>query len=112
MNTPETGKDELAAWARDHDGTFASTDEDGTLDAYPQVTECVQAQDQFHDAAKAAFADGTDGWLIAFALAHRCAVVIHEQPSAAARKRVPMPNVCQAVGRSGQVRFASSVPSG
>lgn len=95
---PEKGQDELAAWARDHDGRFASRDEDATLDADAQVMEWIQAQDQFHDAPKAACADGADGRLIAFALAHRCTVVTHEQPSAAARKRVPMPKVCQTAG--------------
>ena len=93
----EKGKDVLAAWAGDHDEIFSSTNDDATIAAYSQVMEWVQAQPQFRDAAKAAFAAGADGWLIAFALAHGYTVVTHEQASAAARNRVPMPNVCQAV---------------
>lgn len=100
------GKDALAEWARDHEYIFASTDDDATIAAYSEVMEWVEGQDQFRDAAKASFASGADGWLIAFARAHGYTVVTHEQESAASRKRVPMPNVCQAVGAAWTDPFA------
>jgi len=60
----------------------------------------VQAQDQFLDAAKTNFATVADGWLVAYAKAREYIVVTHELPAADARKKVPIPNVCEALGVS------------
>jgi len=94
----ERGKDTLATWAADHQGMFASTDDDAVIRSYRDIMTWLQAQGQFQDAAKAAFAGGADGWLIAFAKAHGHVVVTHEQPSAESKRRVLIPNVCNAVG--------------
>jgi hypothetical protein len=56
----------------------------------------VQAQNQFSPAAKADFANGADGWLVAYARAKGCVVVTQEVPAPDARRKVPIPNVCQA----------------
>jgi hypothetical protein len=56
----------------------------------------VQAQDQFSDAAKAEFATGADGWLVAYAKCKGCIIVTHELPATDARRKVPIPNVCDA----------------
>jgi hypothetical protein len=56
----------------------------------------VQAQNQFSPPAKADFANGADGWLVAYARAKGCVVVTQEVPAPDARRKVPIPNVCQA----------------
>ena len=58
----------------------------------------VQGQDQFSDAAKADFARGADGWLVAYAKAKGCIVVTLETINLDIKRKVPIPNVCQAFG--------------
>jgi len=93
----ERGKDELATWATEQfNDAFASTDEEDVLESYSEVMSWVQAQDQFSDAAKADFASGADGWLVAYAKSKEHIVVTHEQPAPDVRRKVPIPNVCEA----------------
>ena len=92
------GKDDLAKWAKSSfANAFLSTDEEETIEAYGSVMKWVQGQGQFFDAAKAEFASGADGWLVAYAAARGVIVVTHEELAADARKKVPIPNVCQAL---------------
>ena len=56
----------------------------------------VQAQDQFSDAAKADFATGADGWLVAYAKSKGLIVVTHEVLDPSIKRKVPIPNVCEA----------------
>jgi hypothetical protein len=92
----ERGKDALATWAKKHFGhAFASTDEADVVESYRDIMNWVNGERQFSDAAKADFANGADGWLIAHARAKRCVVVTHEVGAPDARRRVPIPNVCQ-----------------
>ncbi len=56
----------------------------------------VQAQRQFLDGAKADFAKGADGWLVAYAKAKAGIVVTQEVLDPNVRSRVKIPNVCQA----------------
>jgi hypothetical protein len=60
----------------------------------------VQAQEQFSDAAKADFAAGADGWLVAYARSKGLIVVTHEVLDPSIRRKVPIPNVCEAFGVS------------
>ena len=93
----ERGNDELAEWVKgEFARAFALTDEQDVIKAYREVIAWVQAQPQFTEAARAEFAEGADGWLVAYAKVRGCEVVTEEQPSPDAKKRVPIPNVCQA----------------
>lgn len=93
----ERGKDELATWASGYFGhAFTSTDEPDIIECFSEIMSWVQAQAQFSDAAKADFAKGADGWLVAYAKVKGCVVVTHEVPAPDARRKVPIPNVCQA----------------
>ncbi len=93
----ERGKDELAEWVKhDFQEAFASTHDADILDSYRNIMSWVNSHSQFSDAAKADFASGADGWLIAFAQAKTCIVVTHEVPSADAKRKVPIPNICMA----------------
>lgn len=92
----ELGKeDELAAWANgDFHKAFCSTDDETVIDSYRQVMSWVHKHTQFSDAAKADFAMGADGWLVAYAIAKGRVIVTHEVLALDAKRKVPIPNVC------------------
>jgi len=95
----EKGKDQLTQWAKnDFSHAFISTDEEDVKECYREVMTWVQAQDQYSDAAKADFARGADGWLVAYAKAKGCIIVTLETIKPGIKWRVPIPNVCQAFG--------------
>lgn len=95
----EQGKDQLARWAT---GTFrrwfVPTNESDVLEAYGRIMRWAQAQPKYWDAAKAEFADvkNADAWLVAYALAKGCVVVTQEQPHPEAKRKIFIPDVCQA----------------
>jgi hypothetical protein len=91
------GNDELASWANGRFGSaFVPTDGPEVIDGYRELMEWVQSQDQFFDAAKADFASGADGWLVAYARANGCVVVTQEVLNPDVKRKVPIPNVCRA----------------
>lgn len=93
----DRGNDALKDWANGQfHNWFAPTDQDDVLEAYRKVIAWVQNQKQFTDAAKAEFANVSDGWLVAYAMAKGYVVVTHERFNHDIKKRVPIPNVCQA----------------
>lgn len=67
--------------------------------AYAEAIAWVVAQAQFSEAAKAEFGadENADAWVIAFAKAMDATVVTHEKPNPAIRRKVPIPNVCDAL---------------
>lgn len=90
---------DLKNWANNEfHSWFVSTVEDDVIDAYRQVMQWAYSQNQFTDAAKAEFArgDNADAWVVAYALAKGCTVVTHEQFDSNIKRRIPIPNVCQA----------------
>lgn len=93
------GDDDLAGWVKgEFDNWFASTAQDNIIEAYREIMTWVQHQSQFFDAAKADFANGADGWLVAYAKVHGCVVVTHERFNSNVKSRIPIPNVCSAFG--------------
>ena len=58
----------------------------------------VYANVQFYRQAKDEFSRGADGWLVAYARAHDCTLVTLETYQQNARRRVPLPNVCDQFG--------------
>lgn len=93
------GKDELADWAENSFAdAFASTDSNDVTQFYAEIITWATGQVQFSDAAKADFAQGADGWLVAFAKAKGYTVVTHEEFAPDVRRKVPIPNVCNAFG--------------
>jgi hypothetical protein len=92
----DRGKDELTNWVNSHfSHAFVSTDEVMVIEAYKEIMNWVNTQSQFFDEAKAEFADGADGWLVAYAKVKSYVVVTHEVPASDVRRKVPIPNVCQ-----------------
>ncbi len=62
-------KNELADWVdEDFNHAFDSTDESEIVQTFGEVINWVNEQTQFSDAAKADFAGGADGWLIAYGI--------------------------------------------
>lgn len=91
------GQDDLDAWiAANFAEATASTDHPEVIHSYKDIIIWVTGQDQYKDAAKAKFAGGADGWLVAYARCNDRIVVTHEQPHDNIRKGVPIPNVCNA----------------
>ncbi len=91
------GHDELADWINgDFDQAFCSTNDTVVFECYAKLVTWVQSQGQFTEAAKADFASGADGWLVAYAMARERVVVTHEVPSADIKRKVPIPNMCDA----------------
>lgn len=74
------------------------TTQDDVIAAYRDIMTWARDQAQFTDAAKAEFARGADGWLVAYAKAKGCVIVTHEQPEPNAKARILIPNVCGAFG--------------
>jgi len=93
------GKDELAKWA-DHgfSDAFLSTDTQEITESYRKIIAWVNKQAHFTEPAKADFASGADGWLIACAMVKGAVVVTHEEFARDAKNKVKIPNVCQAFG--------------
>lgn len=93
-------EDALANWVADHvlDACFESSDKTNIAAAYGDAVAWVYQQAQFSDAAKAEFAEKPDAWLIAYAKATGKILVTHEAFNSDAKRRVPIPNVCIALG--------------
>lgn len=96
----ELGKDDLARWAAREmpPGAWLRTDQPAVVQQYGKIMTWVQAQQQFMPAAKADFARGADGWLVAYAKVEDWRVVTQEVAAPDAKKKVPIPNVCQEFG--------------
>lgn len=96
---PKEGEepDELAVWAKgDFSHAFVSTDAEDIIRSYADVMNWVHQQTRFTDAARAEFAGGADGWLVAYAMARGRVVVTHEEPRPESRREVKIPDVCLA----------------
>ncbi len=68
------------------------------LEWYGKFQSWVQSEVQYNAGAKAEFARNADAWLIAYAKAEGCVVVTQEVPNPNIKKKVPIPNVCDAFG--------------
>lgn len=88
---------DLSLWANSefHD-FFISTSDPIVIASYREVMAWSQSQSQFTEAAKAEFASVADGWLIAYALAKGRVVVTEERLDPNIKRKVKIPNVCQA----------------
>lgn len=94
----KAGDDALADWARNRPSFFKDMD-DLTVQKLVDIATWVNqqvAQGKLTQAAASEFLGVADYFLVAFAAAHGLVVVTHEQPSPGAKKRVLIPNVCEA----------------
>lgn len=77
---------------------FCLTDDQAVVDKYREIVGWVQAGSQFLPEAKVEFAQSPDGWLIPYAKATGNILVTHEVLAKDARRNVPIPNGCEALG--------------
>lgn len=89
--------DALYDWTKDDAprDLFVSTAEQPVLDAYANVMTWVHRNPQFLPEGKGKFANGADGWLVAYAQVHRKVLVTDEVLDPRVKRRVPIPNVCK-----------------
>lgn len=95
----DRGKDDLTHWCGNHFYTaFLTTQDCEVLRTYGEIMEWAQAQTQYTDAAKAELAEAknADAWIVAYAIAYNCIVVTHERSDPTIKRRIPIPNICQA----------------
>jgi hypothetical protein len=91
-------EDELTMWSKKiiPKDFFCSTVDDSTVGWFGRIQVWANAQTQFSAAAKAAFADETDAWIVAYAGAKNLTVVTQEVFNSAIQRKVPIPNICKA----------------
>jgi Domain of unknown function (DUF4411) len=94
------GNDELATWAKQHDGLFWDVSDEATQAAFAQVATHVASQAHLmKPGAVDDFLAGADPWLIAKAMTTPdCILVTHEQFNPQMKRKFSIPNVCQAFG--------------
>lgn len=93
------GKDELVDWIDNElpkDFFFAATS--NTLKALSSVLQWATANPVFTIAAKNDFALVADSWIVAEALSQSLQVVTFESSDPLCKKRVKIPDACNAVG--------------
>jgi hypothetical protein len=92
------GNDALKDWVEDAvpSACFSASNASAVTSLFGQMMAWVHSQAQFQPAAKAEFAVKPDGWLVAYAKANGLTVVTHEVPNHEIKKKVPIPNVCEA----------------
>lgn len=74
---------------------FVAVEDDSRISrVYGTITKWVQDNPRYLDPAKAKFATGADGWLVACALVREAIVVTNERPAPKAKRDVKLPDVC------------------
>lgn len=88
--------EDLVQWVRNEvpEGFFLDVDTAEVTEAYTEIMLWAQRHPQFFDYAKAKFATGADGWLVAHARVRGSTVVTLEQPSPHSKREIKLPDVC------------------
>ncbi len=91
-----TKTDDLVKWVRESvpSGFFLSVEEAEVLSTYSDIMMWVQRHGRYFDQAKAKFATGADGWLVACARVVGATVVTNEQSAPESRREIKLPDVC------------------
>ena len=92
--------DDLVRWVKQQvpKGFFLPVDTDAVASAYEDVMLWVQRHPKYFDHAKAKFATGADGWLVACGRTQRATVVTNERSAPESRRQVKLPDVCDQFG--------------
>jgi hypothetical protein len=92
--------EDLVVWATNEvpNSFFRGVDDDAVATKYTEIMLWAQRNPRFFDFAKAKFAAGADGWLVAFAVVHDAIVVTNEQPAPVSRRDIKLPDVCDQFG--------------
>ena len=100
--------EDLVRWVGDEvpEGFFVPVDIDGVVSVYTDIMMWVQRHPKYLDLAKAKFATGADGWLVAYARVHGATVVTNEQSAPESRREIKLPDVCDQFGVQRENIFA------
>ena len=99
--------DDLVKWVHDTVPArfFERSSGEDVIDAFKEVMLWVKLHSQFTEAAKANFASGADGWLVAHGIAYGHIIVTNEQPEPYSKKKIKIPDLCNAFSVSFQDSF-------
>jgi hypothetical protein len=88
--------EDLALWVRNNlpKDFFLDTDGEDVTSAYSEIMLWVQRNPQYFDLAKAKFATGADGWLVAYAKVRGAIVVTNEVERPESKNEIKIPDVC------------------
>ena len=88
--------EDLVRWVRNEvpEGFFLPVDTAEVMSAYTDIMMWVQRHPKYFDYAKAKFATGADGWLVAYARVHGATVVTNEQSAPDSKREIKLPDVC------------------
>ena len=93
-----TGREteDLVQWVTTQvpDGLFLDVDETEVATTYTEIMLWAQRHTRYLDRAKAKFATGADGWLVAYAKVHDAIVITNEQPAPDSKAEIKLPDVC------------------
>ena len=88
-------EEDLVQWVNSLPGGFFLTSNGGEIvEAYMEIISWTQNNPQYRDEAKAEFARGADGWLVAHGMVTRKTVATNEQPRPESCKSIKLPDVC------------------
>jgi len=93
-------KDALSRWVQKEvpGSFFVETTPSAISTEFGKIMTWVKGQTQYLAAATNTFANGADGWLIAYAKVAGFIVATQEKYDPHIKKRVPIPNVCNKFG--------------
>lgn len=91
-----TKTEDLVQWVRNQvpASFFLEVDEERVINAFQQIMLWAQRHTRYSDAARAKFATGADGWLVAHAMVHGVSVVTNEQRAPDSIREINLPDVC------------------
>ncbi len=75
-----------------------AVDTDAVVSVYTEIMMWAQRHARYFDYAKAKFATGADGWLVACARVQGAAVVTNERKAPESRREIKLPDVCEQFG--------------
>ncbi len=87
-------------------GFFLSSEVGKVVDGFAEIMRWAGNKKQYKEAAKTEFAESADGWLVAYGMANAKTVVTNEQSRTASRKKIQLPDVCNAFSVDFEDTFA------
>ncbi len=92
--------EDLVVWVRDTlpKTFFLEVDTETVTNVYGDIMLWIQRHPGYFDYAKAKFATGADGWLVAYARVHGMTVVTNEQAAPDSKREIKLPDVCNQFG--------------
>ncbi len=93
------GRDELTEWLKDNapKGFFLPLTPE-VIERYKETQDWARGESRFTETALRTFADVADAYLVATAAANDMTLVTYEESNPQAKKRVMIPDVCNALG--------------